>query len=86
MALCTNEVLYTPLPNRLFCLYTDTSNVGLGAMLTQDTHSGEQLIFFLSCKVSKAERNYAVIEKESLAIRWAVDHFKYYLGGGSLQS
>lgn len=34
---------------------------------------------FLSCKFSKAECNYAVVEQELLAVQWAVDHFKYYL-------
>lgn len=40
-ALCTNAVLYAPLPNRPTCLYTDGSNKGLGAMLTQETPTGE---------------------------------------------
>lgn len=79
-ALCQNAVLYVPLPNRPFCLYIDASERGIGgAMLTQDAPSGEQPVLFLSCKLSKAERNYAVIAKEALVIRWAVEQLAYYL-------
>lgn len=34
-ALCTNVVLYAPLPHRPFQLYTDASNMCLGAVLTK---------------------------------------------------
>lgn len=34
-ALCTNTILNAPLPNKPFLLYTDTSDVGLEAVLTQ---------------------------------------------------
>lgn len=80
-ALCQNAVLYVPLPHQPFCLYTDAFDRGLGAMLIQETPSGKQPVFFLSRKLSKPERNYAMIERKALAIRWAVDHFKYYLCG-----
>lgn len=48
MAICTDTVLYAPLPNRPFRLYADASNVGLGAVLTQETPTGEHPVFFLS--------------------------------------
>lgn len=34
---CTNMDLNAPLPQRLFLLYTDASDEGLGAVLTQQT-------------------------------------------------
>lgn len=73
--------LYALLPNRPFQLYTDACDVGLVVMLTQESPAGEQPIFFLSWKLTKAERNYAVIEREALAIRWAIEEFTYYLWG-----
>lgn len=78
-ALGQNAVLYAPLPQHPFCLYTDASDRGLGAVLTQDTLVGQQPVFFLSCKLSKAENNYVVVEREVLAVQWAIDDFKYYL-------
>lgn len=58
-------------------MYTNASDIGLGAILTQETLSGEQPIFFLSRKLTKAKCNYAMIEIEALAIRWAMKYFKY---------
>lgn len=80
-AICQNAVLYTPLPQRPFCVYKDASNRGLGAVLTQETPTGEQPVILLSHKLSKAKRNYAVVEREALTIRWAIDHVKCCLWG-----
>lgn len=55
--LCTSAILYASFPNRSFRVYTDTLNVGLGAVLTQETPVGEQPIFFLSPKFTKPKRN-----------------------------
>lgn len=44
-ALFTYPVLHTPLPDCPFVMYTDSSNAGLGAMLTQHTPQGERPIF-----------------------------------------
>lgn len=76
-SVCTNVVLYAPLPNQPTCLDMDANQIVLGSVLTQDTLTGERPIFFFSCKLSKAEQNYAIIEQEALAICWAVEHFKY---------
>lgn len=35
----------------------------------------------LSQKLTAVERNYAIIEKESLVIKWALDSLRYYLLG-----
>lgn len=80
--MCDNTVINAPLPNRPFLLYMDASDAGFRAILTQETNpQGEQPTFFLRRKLNKAKRNYAVIEKETLAIRWTVKEFKYYLWG-----
>lgn len=50
-------------------------------MLAQDTPQGERPIYYLSRKRTPTEHKYAVIEKEALAMRWAVDQLKYYLWG-----
>ena len=64
-----------------FVLRTDASDAGLGAVLLQDQGSGLQPIAYASKKLSGPERNYAVIEKECLAIVWGIRRFEPYLFG-----
>lgn len=49
---------------------TDTSDVGTG-------EEGEE---HLSRKFHLHERNYATVEKEALAIKWALETLRYLLG------
>ncbi|KYO43439.1 hypothetical protein Y1Q_0013504 [Alligator mississippiensis] len=60
---------------------TDASEMAVGAVLTQEEEGIERPIAYASLKLSSAERRYATIERECLAIRWAMDHFWYYLMG-----
>ncbi|MGH0117755.1 UNVERIFIED_CONTAM: hypothetical protein FKN15_039051 [Acipenser sinensis] len=73
--------LISPDFNREFLLQTDASDVGLGAVLSQEVDGVEHPVLYLSRKLLPRERNYAVIEKECLAIKWAVDSLRYYLLG-----
>lgn len=61
-----------------FILQTDASNCSLGAILC---NSDKRPIAFASRNLNKAELNYPTIEKELLAIVWAVKHFRPYLYG-----
>ncbi|KYO29488.1 hypothetical protein Y1Q_0000163 [Alligator mississippiensis] len=60
---------------------TDASETAVGAVLTQEEEGIEGPVAYASRKLSSAERRYATIERECLAIRWAVDHSWYYLMG-----
>lgn len=66
-------ILQVPQPGYPFLLFTDAPDIGLGVVLTQHTPEREHPIQYLSWKLSEAERKYAVIEKEALAIKWMVD-------------
>ena len=63
-------------------LEVDASPIGLGAVLKQCNKSGkESTIFFASRKLQKAELAYAQIDKEALAIIFAVNKFGKFLLG-----
>ena len=79
--LCTGPVLATPDFTKQFVLQTDASEVGIGAVLSQVRDNIEHPLMYISRKLLKHERNYATIEKEGLAIRWALGKLQYYLLG-----
>ena len=82
--LCSNPVLKTPDFSKPFILQTDASNKGVGAILSQiDDNSEEHPVGFFSRKLLPREQQYAIVEKECLAIKLGVEAFKVYLLGCS---
>lgn len=69
-------------PGFEFIVVTDTSNTGLGGVLSQVQDSEERAIIEYFSKIfSKLERNYCVTRNELLSIVKAVEHFhKYFYG------
>ncbi|GFY33404.1 retrovirus-related Pol polyprotein from transposon 297 [Trichonephila clavipes] len=59
-----------------FELFTDASSLGVGAVLNQE----QRPVVFASRTLSVAERNYTVTERECLAVVWALNKFRTYLG------
>ncbi|KAL0176991.1 hypothetical protein M9458_029321, partial [Cirrhinus mrigala] len=80
-ALASSPVLRAPDFSCPFLLQTDASDTGLGAVLSQIQEGEEHPIIYISRKLSPAERKYAAVEKEALAIKWAVLELRYYLLG-----
>lgn len=79
--ICSDSVLRSPDFSKKFILQTDASGKGLGAVLEQEFDDGRRPIMFISKKLSGAECNYAVVEKECFAIVWAVKTLRNYLEG-----
>ncbi|CAM4556526.1 unnamed protein product, partial [Lepidochelys olivacea] len=69
-ALCTDPILVAPDWGKEFILQTDASDGGLGAVLSQMVGDDEHPVLFLSRKLLPRERNYAVVEKECLVVKW----------------
>ena len=80
--LTSSKVLAHYNPKLPLILATDASSYGVGAVLTQVSEEGtERPIAYVSRTLSDAERNYAQIEKEALAIIFGVKRFHVYLYG-----
>ena len=60
-----------------FQLHTDASATGLGVVLEQ----GDRVIAYASRTLTTAEKNYSVIQRECLAIIFALKQFRHYLIG-----
>lgn len=80
-ALCSEPVLAVADFTKPFVVQTDASDVGIGAVLSQVINNEEHPVMYLSRKMLPRETRYAVVEKECLAIKWAVEALKYYLIG-----
>jgi transposase InsO family protein len=66
-----------------FCVATDASAAGIGAVLYQQQSASEKprWISFQARALSKSERNYSATKRELLAIRFALGKFRYYIWG-----
>ncbi|GFX06690.1 retrovirus-related Pol polyprotein from transposon gypsy [Trichonephila clavipes] len=69
-------VLKLPDFKKRFELFTDASSIGVGAVLNHE----QRPVVFASRTLSAAESNYTVTERECLAVVWALNKFRTYLG------
>eukprot|EP00794_Sanderia_malayensis_P014624 gene14624-16139_t len=80
--LISSPILGFPDTNKDYVLYTDASDVGIGAVLTQkDKDGAEKVISFASKAFSSAEKNWTTTEKEAFAVVWALQYFHPYVYG-----
>ena len=75
-------ILGFPDTDKDYVLYTDASDVGIGAVLTQKDENGtENVISFASKAFSGSEKNWTTTEKEAFAVVWAFQYFHPYVYG-----
>lgn len=80
--LCSDPVLQSPNFEKQFVLQTDASNRGIGSVLSQcDEQGQDHPVAFYSRKLLPREEKYSTVEKECLAIKESIHHFRTYLLG-----
>jgi hypothetical protein len=82
--LSSHPVLKAPDFTLPFTMYTDASDAGVSAILTQDAGGSPQPVSYYSRKLLPRERNYSTIEKELLAVLAGLDTYRIYVGHGPL--
>ena len=79
--LSKSPILCLPDFEKQFIVRTDASDIGIGAVLLQEYQGCKFPICYASKKLLDREKAYSVIEKECLAVVWAVKKFQSYLYG-----
>jgi hypothetical protein len=77
-ALVNFPILKLPNLSEHFILQTDASDRGLGAVLLQCENELKLPVAYASRKLKESESSYATVEKECLAIVWAIHKFQKY--------
>ncbi len=78
-------VLCLPDPERQFIVEVDASEVGVGAVRSQRSPRDEKVhpCAFFSHRLSPAERNYDIGNRELLAVRLALGEWRHWLEGAA---
>ena len=85
-AISTAPVMARPDMQKSFILYTDASQVRVGAILVQKNDKGfEHPIYFASKSLSSAEKNWSATELEAWAVVWAIGKFYHFLAGAHFE-
>lgn len=79
--LLSPTLLQYPDFSKEFFLSKDASDIGCGAVLSQQTRNGNLPAAFASKTFTPGEKNKPVILKALTAIHWAINYFKPYLYG-----
>ncbi|KAJ7344345.1 hypothetical protein JRQ81_000295 [Phrynocephalus forsythii] len=80
--LATGPVLMAPNYDWEFTIFTDASDIGIGAVLCQPRENNHlRPVKYVSKKLLPGEKHLSIIEKHCLAIMWALQKLKPYIWG-----
>jgi RNase H-like domain found in reverse transcriptase/Integrase zinc binding domain/Reverse transcriptase (RNA-dependent DNA polymerase)/Integrase core domain len=79
--LTAEPILTMPDYGKEFTLFTDASDIGVGAMLAQGEGSEQKTVAYFSQKLNPCQTRYSVTERECLAVLLAIEQFRHYLLG-----
>ncbi len=79
-------ILIAPDSSRQFVVEVDASEVGVGAVLSQRSSADDKMhpCAFLSHRLSPAERNYDIGNRELLAVKLALEEWRHWLEGSGV--
>uniref|UniRef100_A0A0N5C3L2 RNA-directed DNA polymerase n=1 Tax=Strongyloides papillosus TaxID=174720 RepID=A0A0N5C3L2_STREA len=79
----TAPILAPPDLSRNFIIHTDASEFAIGAVLLQEDKEDKypRIVSCASRTLQEVEKRWQVVEKEALALVYAVKQFKYYIEG-----
>jgi transposase InsO family protein len=80
-AMVKTPVLALPCEGGEFVLQTESSTLGLEAVLIQTLNGESHPVTYISRRLDPAESNYSPEELACLAVVWALDKLRYYLYG-----
>ena len=83
-AVCDAISLAAPKGRGPFLLITDASDIGLGCVFAQEQEGEPVILSFASKKLTPAERNWSVSERELYAIVWACRKYHSILRGAKV--
>nr|XP_016494503.1 PREDICTED: uncharacterized protein LOC107813718 [Nicotiana tabacum] len=79
--LTNSPIVVSPYWSKSFEIMCDSSDIAVGAILGQKRDKIFRHIYYASRTLNKAQKNYAITEKELLAVVFAFDKFHSYLIG-----
>ena len=79
--LTSSPILAYPDYSKPFIVTTDASTDSIGAVLSQDIDGFEKPIAFYSRSINNCEKKYPIFDLEGLAIKCALQKWRYYLLG-----
>ncbi len=77
-------ILAIPNDHEPFMVEADASEGAVGAVLSQKQNGKWHPVAFMSKSLSTTERNYEIYDKELLAIMLALDEWRHYLMGATV--
>lgn len=80
-SLINPPILANPDFDEEFTIESDASDLAVGAVLTQVQKGEKRVIAYFSKKLNSTRRKYAAVEKECLAVLWAIEAFRHYVEG-----
>ena len=86
--LLKSPVPVLPDPTKPYVLRTDASDVGIGAVLSQEDDEGRLRLARIACrskKLSPPQTRYTVHEKEMLSLIEALEVWRHYLLGAEVK-